>query len=290
MYGEGDCARSVYKFTMQDIRDKSIVIQPGLLAMAMEAENELPDDVLASMSKLMRAVRTKDDGACAIHSIFGTLGSNQDLFAPRARMLASDLLGDSWQNLLSDGAAQQHVIAVQVSLWHEFVLPYLRGSPSVEGECFWNALVRKSPDLAEEARLTYTAEELQMRLFKAKKLELLIASRAFFHSDVEALYIRPLAIQFGYIPANVDVSALDKKEVERCRDDENNAHCRSFLECANEGGYVRGTRDPFPEHVHVANMLLCLTSVLFLIRCVGRSLCRRTRVQESASCSKPSVI
>ena len=39
-----------------------------------------------------------------------------------------------------------------------------------------------------------------------------------------------------------------KKEVERCRDDENNAHCRSVLECANEGGYVRGTRDPFPEH------------------------------------------
>ena len=93
--GEGELARTAYKFTMQDIRDGSIVIHPQLFAMAMEAESDLPADVLATMSKPMCAVRTKGDGACAIHSIFGTPGSNQELLAPRARMLASDLLGES---------------------------------------------------------------------------------------------------------------------------------------------------------------------------------------------------
>ena len=246
--GEGELARTAYKFTMQDIRDGSIVIHPQLFAMAMEAESDLPADVLATMSKPMCAVRTKGDGACAIHSIFGTPGSNQELLAPRARMLASDLLGESWPNLLSDGAAQQHVTAIQVSLWHEFVLPYLRGSPSVEGKCFWNALERKFPELAQEAKLTYAADESQVRLFDAKRAQALTSSRAFFHPDVEALYIRPLAIQCGYIPANVDVRALSQEEVERCREDENNAHCRSFLECVDDGGYVRGTRLPFPQH------------------------------------------
>ena len=77
---------------MHDIRDGSIVIQPQLLAMATEVESDLPADVRASMPRRMRAISTRGDGACGIHSIFGEPGPNQELRAPQARMLAFHFL------------------------------------------------------------------------------------------------------------------------------------------------------------------------------------------------------
>ena len=133
---ERDICRSAYEFDMRDIRDQTISIQQHSLVVAVGAGDDILAAVRANMQKPTRPIVTNGDGACAIHSVFGRPGANRELFASRARILAAFLLGDSLERLWEDGAAQQHVAEIEASLWYEFALPYLRGSPSSEGQCF----------------------------------------------------------------------------------------------------------------------------------------------------------
>ena len=115
-----------------------------------------------------------------------------------------------------------------------------------EGTCFWNALQRQSPMLAEETTSAYRSHGEALQALEATRVATLVASRSFFQPHVEISYILPLAIQFGYIPANVDVLALGSQELASCR--VANAGCSDFLKSArSDDGFVRGAREPFPD-------------------------------------------
>ena len=138
-------ARVIYQVAMSDLRDHAIVVRPSTLTSEVGAGDEVLAAMRENIPKQLRAIVTNDDGGCAVHSVFGHPNARRELYLPDARAFAARLLGDSWERLVQDGAALEHVQAIRESLWYEFALPHLRGTPSTEGTCFWNALQRQSP-------------------------------------------------------------------------------------------------------------------------------------------------
>ena len=100
---------------------------------------------------------------------------------------------------------------------------------------------------SQEATAVFNTNAMASPAYLEMKQETVRTSRDFFIREMEQLIIRPLAIQMGYIPDNVNVFSLT--EAERvallvCPDNS------AFLQEAfwTEGGceYVKGTRNYFP--------------------------------------------
>ena len=206
-------SRAIYQVEMSDLRDHAIVVRPSPLTSEVGAGDDVPAAMRENIPNELHAIVTNDDGGCAVHSIFGHPNANRELYLPDARAFAARLLGDSWERLVQDGASLEHVQAIRASLWYEFALPHLRGTPSTEGTCFWNALQRQSPMLAEEATSAYRSHRDALPALEATRVATLAASRSFFQPHVEISYIRPLAVQFGYLQR-----AVNRKPGNRARD------------------------------------------------------------------------
>ena len=200
-----------YKFDFFDFQQDNFIVRQPVFTIDDLAEAGLPDGArreLEESGARLRAVVTGADGACGMHAAFGHPFTSQELVKRNARSLASQLLGEDPESLVTRGAHIDNVQAITNNIWNELALPNIHGTPSPEGEIFWSALEEESPDLicASEDHVQAYNDNLDMCDFL--KGELAVAARAFFHLVLEACMIRPAAVALGYIPAEVDVLSL----------------------------------------------------------------------------------
>ena len=108
-------------------------------------------------------------------------------------------------------------------------------------------MAQLNPHLAQEAVQCFSNNSEASPSYERKKSETVRSSRDFFQMNNEAAVVRPLAMQMGYIPADVDVFALT--EIERKHLSEqpsNNEFLKDAFWCVNGNHFVRGTQAPFP--------------------------------------------
>ena len=135
---------------MSDLQDGSLIkhffkrkreaAAPEFMSMSDEAITQLSTLMSNTPPVIFRAVRTRGDGCCAIHSVFGHLTKEGDVFLPDARKFIVSMLGPSINLLSSSGARSEHVQSIEACMWSELVCSVLCGKSSVEGRIFWQAL------------------------------------------------------------------------------------------------------------------------------------------------------
>ena len=122
------------------------------------------------------------------------------------------MLGPSLEALVDAGAPENPLRAIIVSLWTEFVVPYMNGVQEPEPRYFWEALEAEAPGLAREAREIHSLNREASVREANMKARIMQASRTFFSLPLEVSIIRPLAMKLGYIPGDVDVFSLSDTE------------------------------------------------------------------------------
>ena len=200
------------------------------MAIELKQDDEVPQTVRYGMPQYVHAVATNGDGACSLHAVFGQPDAHGVLFAAEARKLAQ-----MYMRRVRDTSSDQNLVAgsihtVELSLWCEFVAPYLAGDISREGEIFWQELCSRHPLIAASCKVQHQANQARARGSAAAKARVLAASSSFFSKDMEEQFVRPLAIQLGYLPAGSNTECAD--------DFRNSSH--------SADGYVCGTRLTFP--------------------------------------------
>ena len=132
------------------------------------------------------------------------------------------------------------------NLWVEFAVPYLEGRRSIEGDAFWSSLERQSPRLAMEARKCHSDRPV-LELRKASlKTEAVTASRQFFSAEHELLFVRPLTIKMGFIPAGLEVHIADGGVCVSGDALQNGSQWEGLQQARGDDGFIRGTRTIFP--------------------------------------------
>ena len=77
-------------------------------------------------------LRTRGDGACAVHAIFGKANEMLTLEQHDARLFVRSHLDKPWGELRAEASedGREHLTAVEAAMWQEFVLPYIgQGRP-----------------------------------------------------------------------------------------------------------------------------------------------------------------
>ena len=139
--------------------------------------------------------------------------------------------------------------AIRDLFWDGFVVAYLKGGQGqdFESSTFWECLTRLNPHLAQEAVDCFSNNTSASTSYERNKLETVLSSRDFFHTNNEVMVVRPLAVQMGYIPADVDVFALPESERARLVEQpSNNEFLKDAFSNVNGEVFVRVTRHPFP--------------------------------------------
>ena len=142
-----------------------------------------------------------------------------------------------------------------------------QNSQDCESDLFWERLVQLNPHLAEEAVQRFSQNSETSIPYERAKSETVRASRDFFQTNIEAAVVRPLAVQMGYIPADVDVFALT--EIERKHLSEqpcNNEFLKDAFWPVDGIHFERGTQAPFavigPSCKYIALLIIDQNSML----------------------------
>ena len=84
--------------------------------------------------KLCKEIRTRGDGACSVHAVFGEANATtQSLVCPRARTILRSILDKPLVRIRpSVRAHKQHLVDnVAGGLWSEFVVPHVNADGTV---------------------------------------------------------------------------------------------------------------------------------------------------------------
>ena len=228
-----------YHFNYLDFKNKSFRARDSELVIEWDADDTVPMDIKQTLTDSFQAVITNDDGACAIHSVFGRPNTNKELFLQESRTIASHYLTVLADNVDLDPDAQTAVSAIEASLWNEFVVPFLEKRPSIESDLFWESLERVCPDLAVEAESHFHTVRLETEQANNLKSQVRSAARQFFCANNE-VYVREVARKTGYLNKEVAINVANST-VRVMSLDTRRTHPCEGTEDAVLGGFVRGS-------------------------------------------------
>jgi hypothetical protein len=92
--------------------------------------DDVPDRLRTICDEPTHAVGTKGDGACAVQAVFGNPADSCVLMKSGAQDIERHLLGSSIQSLVDRCANEEHVQALQTSVWTDLALVYLERTAS----------------------------------------------------------------------------------------------------------------------------------------------------------------
>ena len=134
-----------YTIRFSDLRDGSlkIALQDKVIVIDSDLTSGVTcQTVLSLTGKRCASVKTNDNGACAIHAVFGSPSASHELFHPQARKLIGEMLGTSLSVLKAKlGEEHQFLRAVITSLWSELAEPWLSGA-TAGFALVWFVLIR----------------------------------------------------------------------------------------------------------------------------------------------------
>ena len=236
-----------HEFTVTDFRDNTLQVKPRELTIRWAASDAVDEQTRQNLAEPHHSVETNGNGACAIHSVWGRPSPDRQLFALGARDLAGHYLDMLPQAAVSDEAAASALVRIHTSLWSDFAQPFLTNQASIEGRLFWEALESLLPELAAEARRHVQVASLLESQAGHAKMEALCAARGFFCVANEEVFIRPLAIRFGYLMAGVHVDIGINGQVSLRLHQDAASLGEGASSAQDNNGYVKGTkRLPFP--------------------------------------------
>ena len=160
-----------------------------------------------------RLLTCGDDGACAIHAVFGNPEDGR-LRHPRPRVLLRCLLDEDLALIKCKVRASQQLLldAILTALWTDFVIPYsVPGAAArpneeamflhrLENSALWPSICQC---LADRGELTRKSEDL--------KLQSRTRSASIFLPELEQCLWSPLAIRGGLMPSG---ASLQQRENE----------------------------------------------------------------------------
>ena len=197
---------------LTDVRDDTLRIERKNNVIVIDDGDGKCQAAMCLEGKRCAVVKTNDNGACAVHAVFGSPGIGRELYHPHARELIGELLGTSLSELKSKlGEEHQFLQPVMTSLWSEFAEPWFAelGNPEQaahagkEAMMFMQELYRREPVRGyAKAQTRYNVNSASKRKKAQCVAELKIASRSIFRLDLEASFWRPYAIN-GRIIRNI---------------------------------------------------------------------------------------
>ena len=173
-------------------------------------------------------VITSGDGACGLHSVFGTPTMNRrtgetEMFCLQARSLPATFLGAGLKTLRERVSEQNFLQAVETELFADLWSPQVTSDSSNENRIFNAILQQQDTLLHARACAARQADICSNQRADAAKANLRVQSRLFFSSVEARHYVRVLA----------DESGIDWP------------HWRG--PCVDSDGYVKGTRTQAPS-------------------------------------------
>ena len=116
-----------------------------------------PDLDVEDVGQEFISVRTKGDGGCALHAVWGTPTLEQGLALAggqlHGRNQCCDMLADSWDAAKTQVGNWEVLEQVSLALWSELAEPGAQGEDDVEAGLFWKNLRGMNPGLAEQVLL-----------------------------------------------------------------------------------------------------------------------------------------
>jgi len=202
--------RDIYVVGATDMAENVLRFQASPKSLGIHAGDDVPEAVFANIHRLARRIATNGDGACALHSVFGTPDDEKELFFKNARKTMSDYLQQPW-SAVEAALPNTLAIAIQSNLWTGFLLPVLRyydddvsvrQSLTKEQEIFAQLLDRPGYEfLRQRAKERYAHNcESQRAKDVARTVLLQEAPNVFKVGYVEYVW-EPLALQKNLLPA-----------------------------------------------------------------------------------------
>lgn len=217
----------------------------NLLAVA----SDVPDSLKPLMGTELISANTVGDGACGVHATFGVTNSNGqlDFGQGQCRGLAAAALGE----VMKCSDKNVHFEGVRSSLWQEFAVPALKGSPSPEGAIFWREYHKICPDRIQELELAMAALAVQRDLV-AQAWEGVVKQARSFCLNASDTCLQKVCEHIGFLRAEGQESCYETRR---------------------DGEVVKGSGAPAPENgprtkhdalTHVDPVFDALRSALFM--------------------------
>ena len=97
---------------------------------------QLPPQFKVFSGQSFLATRTCGDGACALHSVFGSQTIGGEYFLANTRAMAVEHFRERLEDMLARHDDTQLVDSNCSSMWNEFMVGELQGALTVEGNIF----------------------------------------------------------------------------------------------------------------------------------------------------------
>ena len=149
--------RQIYDLQPLDIGEGRVrkASRRGMLE-AFEDGDSLPMSITRDLGNEFISLRTKGDGGCGLHAVWGLPNTEGELECPGGqgtmREKLSALLPESLVQLQRELGPCQHLGSIVAALWNELTVPAATGERDEESQIFWNNLCQFEPDLACNAR------------------------------------------------------------------------------------------------------------------------------------------
>ena len=203
-------------------------------------------EVCKHVGQCMYNLKTRGDGACGLHAVFGEPSDTGEFVKTHATEFAASMMSSGIASLSNNDQSKSYADAILESCWSEFVLPFLREEASHESELFWEALREKDLDLQQECIAFFIEAQTADKRTREARQVLHQASRQFFFESTEQDVVLPVAKWLGLVPDVFDPTRMSEQgyigTLLREYPDTSD-----FLEpaCSAEG-FIKGTREQFP--------------------------------------------
>ena len=242
---EDGVATCPYRLQAEDFEQDGLIIQKGTYNVVWDAADNVPSEVREQLSGEMQTIVTNDDGACAMHSIYGRPNARGELFVDRAREKAAALLQTLPERANACGTGARQLENLHTCLWADMVVPHLEGNGSPEASMFWKTLSEVTPALALEARACHAQRPVFERNFAEAKRRAVVASRSFF-TAANLRSVREVACMLGYIPTTAVFSfSSGRPRLLETSINSEDAGAEGLRSCSSDG-FVKGTREALP--------------------------------------------
>ena len=199
------------------------------LTVQLDDGDQMPDGLAALQGARMRELRTKGDGACAVHAGFGSatsLSSARAIACREPRQLLADILPGEFNTLLKKvrPEKQQDVRDMMAGVWSDAMRPFVQPGGAVdEGraspeECMILKLARQPQhrELWGDILLQLEINEAIKTSLHHMKQKCYEASRSLFSSDLDVVFWRCVAVSLGLLPLGSDKEDVSRADLGAC--------------------------------------------------------------------------
>ena len=185
-------------------------MEPLVRHLECDAEDEVAAAHRGLMGLACREIRTKGDGACAVHAAFGVgIPGDVHLQCCAPRQCLREVLGCSLATIRARvrPAMRQLVESVVTSVWSDFVVPYVGPhAPHAPGEeGMFLARLFQASSLWEAVLWQLEGNRVRQQQRDDLVANCQLRSATVFRPDLAEELWRPLGIQSGLLPAGEDV-------------------------------------------------------------------------------------